>query len=198
MRLRAAAASKLAKRTAQACNTTVAVIRCLAAMHASKCLDLLIGITAEFDRASAAEPRSQPVGDSLFHYTSGAGLHGIVNEQLLRATNVRYMNDAMELTDGREVLNRILEGEVDNRELPQGLWLFWQLLRAHFLERPAQDCFATCFCEQDDLLNQWRAYGPEGGFSLGFQSQSLVETIAGPRCDLVKVVATQSWKRGNV
>jgi len=67
------------------------------------------------------------------------------------------MNDAMELTDGREVLNRILELEIDQREpeLPQGLWLFWTLLRAHFLERPAEDCFVTCFCEEEPRLGAW-------------------------------------------
>src|SRR5688572_16215511 len=32
----------------------------------------------------------------LFHYTTGAGLCGIINSQQLRATHARYLNDAEE------------------------------------------------------------------------------------------------------
>jgi hypothetical protein len=29
--------------------------------------------------------------------------------------------------------------------------------------------YLSCFCEDDNLLSQWRAYGTSGGYSLGFQ-----------------------------
>jgi len=34
-----------------------------------------------------------------------------------------------------------------------------------------QDFYVCCFCEEDDLLSQWRSYGANGtGVSLGFES----------------------------
>lgn len=29
--------------------------------------------------------------------------------------------------------------------------------------------YLTCFCEEDNLLSQWRAYGQSGGYSVGFR-----------------------------
>jgi len=34
------------------------------------------------------------------------------------------------------------------------------------------DAYVACFCEEDDLLNQWRAYsGRDGGYAIGFESR---------------------------
>jgi hypothetical protein len=33
--------------------------------------------------------------------------------------------------------------------------------------------FITCFCEDGDLLSQWRAYGSDQGYSLGFDTELL-------------------------
>ena len=38
--------------------------------------------------------------------------------------------------------------------------------RDHFI-------YVSCFCEVDDLLSQWRAYGASGGFAIGFDSEAL-------------------------
>jgi hypothetical protein len=36
-----------------------------------------------------------------------------------------------------------------------------------------QPIYLACFCEEDNLLNQWRTYGQSGGYSLGFQVPAL-------------------------
>ena len=36
------------------------------------------------------------------------------------------------------------------------------------------DCYIACFCERDDLLNQWRVYaGSGGGYALGLKANEL-------------------------
>ena len=36
------------------------------------------------------------------------------------------------------------------------------------------DCYIACFCEQDDLLNQWRVYaGSGGGYALGLKAKEI-------------------------
>jgi Protein of unknown function (DUF2971) len=33
--------------------------------------------------------------------------------------------------------------------------------------------YAVCFCEEENLLSQWRAYGQNGGYSIGFSMDNL-------------------------
>ncbi len=42
---------------------------------------------------------------TLFHYTSTEGLIGIISSNVLRATNVQYMNDTSELQYSKEMLH---------------------------------------------------------------------------------------------
>ena len=38
-----------------------------------------------------------------------------------------------------------------------------------FDKRLLKPIYLTCFCEEDNLLSQWRAYGQSGGYSIGFR-----------------------------
>ncbi len=46
--------------------------------------------------------------DVLFHYTNAAGLIGIVQEEVLWASDAEFLNDAQETRYGREDLHRAL------------------------------------------------------------------------------------------
>ena len=39
--------------------------------------------------------------------------------------------------------------------------------------------FVTCFCEAGDLLSQWRGYGTDHGYALGFAAEPLGDANAG-------------------
>lgn len=47
--------------------------------------------------------------------------------------------------------------------------------------------FVSCFCEQGDLLGQWRGYGQTAGYSLGFDLETL-DASAGDKVAVKKVV----------
>jgi hypothetical protein len=66
--------------------------------------------TVRFSRAVATHRRQSPPG-CVYHYTSAAGLNGIVTQRALRATNYSFLNDPTELAYGRSVVQRILAQE---------------------------------------------------------------------------------------
>jgi hypothetical protein len=123
----------------------------------------------------------------LYHYTSAVGLMGIIHSQALWATNAEFLNDAQELQFGRptirdellrraDKLNAGGEGVVDENYsratvmrsaadhlAPGGAYAAQQ---HHFV-------YVACFCAVDDLLSQWRSYGTDVGYAIGFWTEPL-------------------------
>lgn len=111
----------------------------------------------------------------LFHYTTSAGLLGIVESRSLFATDVRFMNDRTEIAFGAERFRQALvNGDVSMTDEERD-----RILNAldHLLDWFR--AFAVCFCADGDLLSQWRGYGADGGYAIGFRSESL-STVEGP------------------
>ncbi len=98
----------------------------------------------------------------LFHYTNLEGLKGIVENQDLWLTHARYSNDEREITLGLDIARETVAGLLRKRgiKLPQREYL--RSLMALLNPAQSSDCYICCFCEQDDRLSQWRAYGGDG------------------------------------
>lgn len=125
----------------------------------------------------------------LFHYTTQAGLLGILSSRSLWATDVGFLNDANELElvkpQLREALDALAE-TLDGADDPTDEAFAWspaavaratvQLIDqpdARRRERPWLGAYVACFCDDGDLLSQWRGYGKNGGYSLGFDADVL-------------------------
>jgi len=146
---------------------------------------------------SAGFLKSPQLPEFLYHYTTADGLHGILQNQELWSTNVLYMNDAAELTDAVSVAKDILDTERKGHEESLELWAVLSLLETH-LEQLPLDYFVTCFCQDDDLLSQWRAYGPQGGYCLGFRGSDLATSAGTFECRLVKVIYDRAEKEERI
>lgn len=134
-------------------------------------------------RENLAAPRAP---ETLYHYTSAEGLTGILQTGELWATNVLYLNDAAEFVDPIDTLKTVLEEEC--KDLPDLLGFLIRSLIPAYLEESPIDYFAVCFCEDGDLLSQWRAYGTRGtGYSVGFATAALVELTSSPASVLQKI-----------
>ncbi|HEY2467771.1 MAG TPA: DUF2971 domain-containing protein [Terracidiphilus sp.] len=127
------------------------------------------------DREQIVE-KQQPSGGILYHYTTADGLKGIVENEELWATSAYYLNDSAEILYGYRVLDLALQEWLKRTNLPEdsvarGLA---ESLRSYFgqdaLERNViTPIYLACFCEEGNLLSQWRAYGSSGGYSIGFR-----------------------------
>jgi Protein of unknown function (DUF2971) len=118
----------------------------------------------------------------LYHYTTQAGLLGIIEGRKLRATKVHYMNDSTEFRASLKMLDNYLTTiELTNTDIVStpphtGLTLRKQIaLRA--LKSTASieniNICVACFCNDGDLLSQWRGYAGDYGFAIGFKTEEL-------------------------
>jgi hypothetical protein len=113
----------------------------------------------------------------LYHYTSQAGLLGIIQNRALWATNLLFLNDSMEVNHAIQMIQENTE-KLD-KELSPEESKFLKKLSNNFskFNTPAYQNFGgiyTCsFSGNKDLLSQWRGYCPDGsGFSIGFDFKS--------------------------
>jgi hypothetical protein len=111
--------------------------------------------------------------DSIFHYTTQKGILGIVQNRQMWATQVHFLNDKNEVFLTFKLLERELKKQISKSQNQQVKSLLLAIKR--HLPRIDQGhiCIAS-FCEQGDLLSQWRGYGNQGkGYAIGFNLGSL-------------------------
>lgn len=98
--------------------------------------------------------------ERLYHYTSGPGLFGILGSGTMWGTNFAFMNDRSEFEYGVNLTRGCLLAA--GALLPDS-GARRSLAVAHkALEMAPCDVYLTCFCEDGDLLSQWRGYGSPG------------------------------------
>src|SRR5262249_9043057 len=92
----------------------------------------------------------------LYHYTTLHALRGIMDSQVLWATDIRYMNDASELTYGIQIARETFLG--DSRPAVQRL--LSELVRVEGIgdQLPDFSVFVASLSQCRDSLSQWRAY----------------------------------------
>ncbi len=128
-----------------------------------------------YDREFNA-PKPVPPAGLLFHYTTADGLKGIVEQNELWATSAYFLNDSTEIIYGYRILKDALEEWITNNPRPKeslSSRLARDLLNSFGRDlldrRVIKPIYLACFCELDNLLSQWRAYGQSAGYSLGFK-----------------------------
>jgi hypothetical protein len=112
---------------------------------------------------------------------------GILESGSLWATNSRFLNDPTEIEYAIGLFRHVGLDEIDTRPAPRSFhaeavrgWI------ANFLDYYQEDAkvYVACFCENGDLLSQWRGYGAAGGgYSLGFAAEhvpKLAVTLSTP------------------
>jgi hypothetical protein len=121
--------------------------------------------------------------DCLYHYTTSAGLYGIVKTGGIFLSDTRFLNDSSEIEYGRHAfLNglRRLAAAGSEPRADDALREFERLIenRSVAAEACTTRVLVASFCATGNLLSQWRAYGSSSGsYSLGFRSKDLLETV---------------------
>lgn len=108
---------------------------------------------------------------TLTHYTRLDVLESIVTNGL-RASNILYLNDGLELKLAIEIGKGILRQFVEDR--PKMHYAYGDDIEEGLKDEGLPSFFATSFCTEDDLLSQWRGYGGDSqGVSITFDSIEL-------------------------
>ncbi|MDM4142510.1 MULTISPECIES: DUF2971 domain-containing protein [Mycobacterium] len=114
----------------------------------------------------------------LYHYTDAGGLAAIVQQGLLRATDIRFLNDPLELRYAWEALLAALE--TAKAEKPEYSEAYDAALQAISMTNAIDPdaiedrIFSTSFSENGDELGQWRSYADDAkGVALGFDKENI-------------------------
>jgi hypothetical protein len=121
----------------------------------------------------------------LHHYTTVEGIQGILRDGCLHASAAYYLNDSSEIDYGCILFASVLKKWFDQNQeklskrevpiaIPEILWSTKQAFGSPESLQPVLfHVYVTCFCEDENLLSQWRAYGQSGGYSIGFRRPAL-------------------------
>lgn len=117
----------------------------------------------------------------LYHYTDLAGLNGIVSNNDLWLTHVRFCNDDEELTHGQKVVVQTLAAE-KSKAIPAEQRAYLEQVE-ELVNKPVPDgVYICCFCAEDNLLSQWRGYAANGvGVSIELKHEEF-EHVGGADC----------------
>jgi hypothetical protein len=110
-------------------------------------------------------------GQSLCHYTTLEGVIGIITGNDLWLTHSRYSNDNEEMNYGHRLVDEVLD-ELKTNAAGDSAKLKWlEKLRAQIQAAREDEVYICCFCENGNLLSQWRGYADNGGgVSIEFDS----------------------------
>ena len=138
---------------------------------------------------------------NIYHYTNALGFSGILTSKKLWLTESYYLNDPDEIQSGTgqvhiEILRNLLRIYEDKNEIRQGFE--FTLLKSlndkvkHLRTFNIDYIFICSFCNDGDLLSQWKGYANYGeGYSIGI-SKRYLERI--PGCRLKKVIYSEKNK----
>ena len=126
-------------------------------------------------RVRSAAPTDVPI--TLTHYTELAGLKGIVKNKEFWLSNASFLNDPEELRHGvrraQAVIKNMSASVVVEDPTSRGRRDLINRIAKDFTAFAVPDAYVTCFCEDGDLLSQWRGYSARQGISVTFKIDGL-------------------------
>ncbi|MCM2455282.1 DUF2971 domain-containing protein [Rhizobium sp. CG4] len=124
---------------------------------------------------------NQKLNKIFSHYTSLDGFLNIIRESQIRASNILFLNDKEEMEYGIKIAKEVL-AEFDKEEGRK------RSSRSLKVQMEIPDVYACCFCEEQDMLSQWRGYGAASqGVSIQFDADALATLAKSHNFQLVTV-----------
>ncbi len=128
----------------------------------------------------ALKGQSSPV---LFHYTTEAGLRGILKDRYVRATSHRSTEDEREIVAADGLIRDVVRDLQACRSGLQARTCSSLLRRGYDGDdlkfSKAITVYIACFSPSGHMASQWRKFAGKGtGFCLGFRDSNLVEPPA--------------------
>jgi hypothetical protein len=118
-----------------------------------------------------------PKNKHIYHYTTASGLLGILQSQTIWATETSYLNDSQEVKYGVDLaLGELTKLSEENNA--KGEREFIRVVSQDLQTFGTHEFFVSCFCEDGDLLSQWKGYSDFGaGFSIGLDIENYSNSL---------------------
>ncbi len=127
--------------------------------------------------------QTQNIPVIIYHYTTGAGLLGILQEKAIWASKIHYMNDASELLTPLKIASDTIQDLINKIENPGSTETkfkeqTYSIIREEINSWERINCCVASFCTNGDLLSQWRGYGsPSSAYSIGFDTSLFLKSL---------------------
>src|SRR4051812_4201029 len=95
---------------------------------------------------------------TLYHYTTQAGLLGILETKSIWASEIRFLNDATEFRTALDTVGAELRTRLNELDSAEGEARGEAIFR-EFTALEEASFFVLSLTEKGDDLSQWRAYG---------------------------------------
>lgn len=108
---------------------------------------------------------------TLYHYTSGQGLFGIINSGELHCSNINFLNDPSEKSYFQDLLNLVFKESKECENIHSTLFndSFQKAVVKPF------DTFIASFSKNEDSLPMWNYYAKGNGYNIGLDIDSVIE-----------------------
>lgn len=129
---------------------------------------VVAGAIARWDQIQGDPP------ELLYHYTDVDGLIGICSSGTLRATNLRFMNDAKEIDHAWRLMLDVLGHARERADQPAQHAVIDAIEQNLSSWEGFPEFYSVSFSAEGDLLGQWRGYGSTGGgYAIGIDPTGL-------------------------
>ena len=123
----------------------------------------------------------------LHHYTTSAGLIGILESRAIWATSIHHLNDAEEYIHATKLLRAELEKRLESETGPKKATLAEWL--DELISEEKEQAFVISFSERADDLGQWRAYANcDNAYAIAFDQKEVLGMLTDSDFALVKCV----------
>lgn len=138
---------------------------------------------------------------TVYHYTSALGFAEVTKRNRIWVTNSAYLNDQGELSYPVRLAVDVVHERWKAAETDKKKMFLNSVARSLQSHEAFQRWYVACFSHQGNQLSQWRAYCPDGGYSLGFDRKKLAKVFndRGFRCgDVIYDEAVQRSKINDI
>lgn len=108
---------------------------------------------------------------TLYHYSSGQGLFGIMNSDELHCSNVNFLNDSSEKSYFSELLDSICKNDEKCKIICEALYSD-SFIRSYI---DPTDSFIASFSKNGDSLSMWNYYARGNGYNIGVDIDKVIE-----------------------
>jgi hypothetical protein len=116
------------------------------------------------------------VPEVLYHYTSAAGLLGVLQNKSLLASDRHFLNDRTEVSQGRDRATKVIRKDLQKRQETAVAPVMKKTCELINYDDGARH-FIFSMSERDDDLSQWRGYANEGdGYTIGLDGTAILES----------------------